>query len=89
MNKYQMPESLKFKGNFTRLGAKTSYCLRLCELFEASSRGFTDHQWAHVSRCKDCIIAYSNYMKLRRAEARDKLKLSMDYVPLPDMNRLK
>jgi len=86
---YKPPEALKFKGNATRLGDKSDNCLTLGELFDVSTRGFTPKQWSHVEKCMDCKLAYGHYMKLRRAYARDQLKLSMKGVPLPDMDRLK
>lgn len=87
--KYQLTESLKFADDYRRIGAKTSTCLQMKDLFEVSVRGFTPAQWTHVTKCKDCIVAYGHYMKLRRAEARTKLGLDMTGVPLPDMDRLK
>lgn len=86
---YKLPERLKFKGNATRLGDKSDNCLQLRDLFEVSVRGFTPQQFAHREKCSDCKMAYNHYMKLRRANARHALKLSMKGVPLPDMDRLK
>jgi len=86
---YSIAESLKFKGNKTKLGAKTSSCLELSQLFEASMRGFRPDQSVHLAQCPDCVNAYVSYLRLRRAEARDKLKLSMRGVPLPDMSKLR
>ena len=86
---YQVPEKLKFKGNVTRLGNKSDNCLTMGELFEVSVRGWTPKQAVHIVKCWECKMAYGHYMKLRRAVSREKLKLSMKGVPLPDMDRLK
>ena len=86
---YRPPEHVKFKGNVTRLGNKSDNCLVLGDLFEVSVRGWTPKQAVHVNACLECKLAFGHYMKMRRAIARDKLKLSMNGVPLPDMDRLK
>ena len=86
---YKLPAHLKFKGNVTRLGDKSDNCLMLGDLFGISIKGFTPKQFAHIQQCIDCKLAYGHYMKLRRAHAREQLKLGMKGVPLPDMGRLK
>jgi hypothetical protein len=86
---YTLPDALKFKGGAVRLGSRTSHCLMLRDLYVISCRGFTPRQYRHIQECMPCRQAYSHYMKLRRAEARDKLGLHMNNVGLPDMDKLR
>lgn len=88
--KIEPNKNLEYRGNHTRLGDKTSFCLQLKDLFNISTVGFTPTQHAHVRECHSCRMAYSHYMKLRRAEARENRGLKHFYkYMMPDMSRLK
>lgn len=56
-------------------GGNTRSCLMLRELSIASTKGFSRQQQKHVSQCLGCKNAYSNYLALKRNDAREQLGL--------------
>lgn len=53
-----------------KVGAGLTHCLVMKDLFRIAISGFTPAEHAHVKQCHECRISYSNFMKIRRNEAR-------------------
>jgi hypothetical protein len=53
-----------------KVGAGLQSCLTMKNLREILFRGFTPAQYSHIKECFECRASYSNFLKIRRNEAR-------------------
>lgn len=69
-----LSSTLEQETSAKRLGT-SSKCLQLRDLHRASIVGWTPNEYAHIKECEECRVGYSNFMKIKRNEARMALKL--------------